>query len=376
MPLPSTKKQRHTSLPPIASHARREQPGSPDDPTIYLSTNPPGPKTNYIRVLGALLKLHNDEHATKRKQISFKTKGDRQRFLVAFFRELRRHTPYRNLDPRQFGGRHVRHMVERWEERSLSTATVHNYLSFLRTFAGWLGKHGMVREPEFYVGKSSPLAHRSQNALEDKSWTAKNIDIESKIAEVAVFDRWVGLQLQLCAEFALRPKEARHFRPHEAVIPREAANDRDASTFPHCEVFVRVSHGTKGGRPRDIPLATDSQRALIDRLKLAVDPGRFVGNPLHSAVQAQQRFYYVVRKFGISKKALGVVAHGLRHQKINDVFLEEAGGPSPVRGANKRPPLDEEGRRKAARLLGHNRLQVTNSYLGSAAARARPPRES
>ena len=67
-------------------------------------------------------------------------------------------------------------------------------------------------------------------------------------------------------------------------------------------------------------------------MKLLVQPGKFVGNPDHTALQAQPRFYYVVRKFGISKKDLGVVAHGLRHQKVNDVFDDEAGGPSPVRG--------------------------------------------
>ena len=132
-------------LPPTTTHAWREQRGSPDDPETYLSSNPPGPKTDYIRVLGALLKLYNDEHATKRKQISFKTKGDRQRFLVSFFRELRRHTPYKNLDPRQLAGRHVLHMVGRWQDRGLSTATVHNYLSFLRTFAGWLGTRSILR---------------------------------------------------------------------------------------------------------------------------------------------------------------------------------------------------------------------------------------
>jgi integrase len=355
-------------LPPVATHAWREQPGSPDDPESYLAANPPGPQTNYVRVLGALLKLFNGEHATKRKLVSFKTKADRQRFLVSFFREMRRHTPYKNLDPRQLSGRHVKHMLGRWQDRGLSTATVHNYLSFLRTFAGWLGKHGMVREPGFYVGKDSPLAHRSQNAVHDKSWTARNIDIAAKIAEVSTFDPWVGLQLELCAEFALRPREARHFRPHEAVISREAANARDAAAFPECESFVRVNHGTKGGRSRDIPLSSVFQRALIERLKVLVRPGKFVGNPDHTAMQAQQRFYYVIRKFGISKKELGVVAHGLRHQKVNDVFTQEAGGPSPVRGAVERPPLDEEARQRAAHLLGHGRLQVTSCYLGSSAA--------
>jgi len=368
----SRNRGQYSGLPPTSSHSPREQRGSPDDPETYLAANPPGPKTDYIRVLGALLKLRNDEHAVKRKLVSFKTKGDRQRFLVSFFRELRHHTPYKNLDPRQLAGRHVEQMVARWQQRNLSTATVHNYLSFLRTFAGWLGKQGMVREPEFYVGKESTLAHRSQNAVDDKSWTAKNVDIAAKVAEVTAFDPWVGLQLELCAEFALRPREARHFRPHEAVIPREAANERDAAAFPECEQFVRVSHGTKGGRPRDVPLTSASQRELIERLRRLVVPGQFVGNPAHTAMQAQHRFYYVVRKFAISKKALGVVAHGLRHQKVNDSFAADAGGPSPVRGADERAPLDEDARRRAAHLLGHSRLQITNCYLGSPASLPKP----
>jgi len=363
---------RHPHLPPTTTHTRKEQQGSPSEPETFLANNPPGPRTDYIRVLGALLKLHNDKHAISNKRVSFKTKADRQGFLVSFFRELRRNTPYKNLDPRQLAGRHVQHMVGRWLDRGLSTATVHNYLSFLRTFAGWLGKHGMVREPEFYVGKDSPLAHRSQNAVQDKSWTARNIDIAAKIAEVTAFDQWVGLQLELSAEFALRPKEARHFRPHEAVISREAANARDAAAFPDCDTFVRVIRGTKGGRSRDIPLTTDSQCALIERLKLLVRPGKFVGNPDHTALQAQHRFYYVVRMFGISKKGLGVGAHGLRHQKVNDVFGQDAGGPSPVRGAEERPPMNDDARNRAAHLLGHSRPQITNCYLGSTAVLPEP----
>ena len=53
-------------------------------------------------------------------------------------------------------------------------------------------------------------------------------------------------------------------------------------------------------------------------------------------MQAQTRFYYVFRKFGISKRELGVVAHGLRHQRVNDDFSADAGERSPVRGRDLR----------------------------------------
>jgi hypothetical protein len=200
------------------------------------------------------------------------------------------------------------------------------------------------------------------------------VDIAAKIQEISAFDPWVGMQLELCAEFALRTKEARHFRPHGAIISREAADPRDAAAFPECSTFVRVSHGTKGGRPRDIPLVTERQRDLLARTVAVVPPGMYVGPPGVTTQQSEARFYYVIRKFGISKKELGVVAHGLRHQRVNDEFAKYAGGPSPVRGAVSKPPDDQDARQRAARLLGHNRVQVTSCYVGScgsAAARTR-----
>ena len=59
---------------------------------------------------------------------------------------------------------------------------------FLRTFAGWIGKRGMVREPAYYVGSESPHAHRCEVATDDGSWTARNVEIKAKIAEIASFD--------------------------------------------------------------------------------------------------------------------------------------------------------------------------------------------
>jgi integrase len=329
---------------------------------------------DYIRVLGALLRKHNHAHSVRDKRVSTKTMIDRERFLVSFFRELRRDTRFRNLDPRQLANRHIQLIVRRWVQRHLATATIHNYLSFLRSYAGWIGKPGMVQEPEYYVGATSEHAHRSQVATHDHSWTARDVDIAAKIAEVSAIDVWVGLQLELCAEFGLRGKEARHFRPHEAIIPREAANPRDAEAFPECETFVRISRGTKGGRLRDVPLVTESQHALLLRLTTMVAPGRFVGHPALTSVQAQARFYYVIRQCGISKKELGVVAHGLRHQHVNDVFERDSGVPSPVRGSGARAPADEAARQRASRILGHNRLQVTSCYLGSVATHLRSAR--
>ncbi len=353
-------------LPPANAHPLRPPPGSPSDPDVVLASLPIG-TPDFLRVIGAYLMKHNSQHSSRSKGVSFKTMLDRQRLYARFFGELRQHTLYRNLDPRQLANRHVEVMVQRWLARGLATATIHNHLSFLRTFAGWIGKPGMVREPEFYVGADSPHAHRTQVATEDHSWTARNVDIAAKIAEVARFDSWVGLQLELQHRFGLRGKEARHLCPHDAVIDRAVANPRDAAAFPECRTFLRITAGAKGGRPRDVPVATDEQRELLDRLMQRVPPGNFVGRPGFTSSQNQARFYYVIRRFGISKAELGIVSHGLRHQYANDRFESDAGGPSPVRGGAHRPDGSAQARQRVSRGLGHNRERASSAYLGTAA---------
>lgn len=111
-------------------------------------------------------------------------------------------------------------------------------------------------------------------------------------------------------------------------------------------------------------LTTSEQRDVLERARAAVAPGCFVGRPEHTAAQSEARFYYAIRKHGISKAKLGVVAHGLRHQRANDVHALYASGPSPVRGAVQKPPRDDEARVMVASMLGHSRVQVTNAYLG------------
>ena len=159
--MPAKKRTRPGSngLPAANTHALRELAGTPADPDVVLASLPIG-TPDYLRVIGAYLRKYNHQHARKHKGVGFKTMLERQRLYASFFTELRQHTAYRNLDPRQLANRHVEVVVRRWLERGLKTATLHNYLSFLRTFAGWIGKRGMVREPAYYVGSESPHAHR------------------------------------------------------------------------------------------------------------------------------------------------------------------------------------------------------------------------
>lgn len=345
---------------------------APNPPLEKLLASMPLGTKHWRSVLGALVKMHNYRHATKSKGVSIQTMHDRRSFLFAFFTELNKETRF-HIDPRQLGNRHIEEMVSRWLARGLATATIHNYLSNLRFFAEWINKPGMVRPPEHYVGSSSPHAHRQQVPTSDKSWTAKDVDIAALIDQCAKHDPWVGLQLELCWRFALRPKEARHFRPHGAVVARDLAIPADAAAFPGVEEFLRIAHGTKGGRPRDVPLVSSEQRDLLARLQAMVPVGGYVGRPGHTAEQNRARFYYVVRCHGIARDALGVVAHGLRHQAANDRFEELADQPSPVRGGEGCGDGAHEARTMVARMLGHARERAAAFYLGSSRAKVTTP---
>lgn len=359
-------------MPPakLPVYARRSPAGSPKNPQNVLDTEPNGTR-DWKRVLHCVLAIHNPEHSKLLKTVSQKTMLDRERFYFKFWDDLRFNTTFRDADPRVLTHRQVQAVANLWAERKLSVATVHNYLSFLRTYAAWIGRPGMVRDVATYFGADSHYVHRERTAKVDRSWIARCVEVEAKIREVTAYDPWVGMQLELCYRFGLRAKEARHFRPHVAVIARELANPRDAQHFPDCKQFLRVRYGTKGGRPRDIPVKTPEQQELIERALQSVAPGHYVGAPGRTAVQNANRFYNVLRRFEITKTALGVTAHGLRHQHANDRYEELAGEPSPVRGGAGVGDADGTARMAVSSELGHGRIAITDAYLGKSMAQPR-----
>ena len=72
-----------------------------------------------------------------------------------------------------------------WLERDLSTKAIHNYLSYLRSFARWVGRPGLVRPPAYYLGEASPHAHYKQEAKVDQSWSAKDVVVAAMVARSA-----------------------------------------------------------------------------------------------------------------------------------------------------------------------------------------------
>lgn len=90
-----------------------------------------------------------------------------------------------------------------------------------------------------------------------------------------------------------------------------------------------------------------------------------VGDPNLTLVQAQRRLRYVMERFGITKRDLHVVPHGLRHQFAASRYTELTGSLPPVAGGvGVTADADSAARQRVSALLGHGRPQITNAYLG------------
>jgi hypothetical protein len=261
-----------------------------------------------------------------------------------------------------------------------STTYIQLQLSFLRVYADtWIGKPGMVHPLADYVEDPARFK-RSYAADEDRSWEGNAVEFKSVVETVVAIDPRVAAQLALLLAFGLRRKEAVMFMPHSAVVPSESvpisqhASDRYA-------VFLRVERGTKGGRLRFVAIRNDDQRKALDHaLQFAAHPSSHLGHPGLSLKQSLKRFDNVMQKAGISRKQLGVTAHGLRHQFAQDFHVELTDVQAPVRGGDvcADPETLKATLLEIARQLGHSRPQITNVYLGSPARSAHsvPPSET
>jgi integrase len=300
--------------------------------------------------LAQILARFNHRHAVKDKDVSSKTREDRAEFYFAFFRELRSNADLSmKVQPRNLGNRHVAFMVGRWVARGLEPGTIQLFLSYLRTFAQWIGRPGMVLSAAKYVDDPARVT-RSYAARADRSWSAHGVIPEAKIAEVSAFDAHVGCQLSMALRFNMRVKEAIMCTPRAADVDGQ----------------LEIRRGTKGGRQRFVPIDSAEKRAALDAAKeLAGSWNANLGRPGRTLKQNLRRFRYVMQKFGITKADLGVTAHGLRHEYANDRYQQFAGVASPVRGG---PPIDREvdraARLRLAEELGHSRESVCAAYCG------------
>jgi hypothetical protein len=295
--------------------------------------------------LAAVLKEHNNGKKSGGAS-SYGTRDARSDTLYAGFAKLRE-LGFILQDVHGFRETHLKALVKHWS--NLAPGTIQNRISTFRVFSDeWIHKKGMLGPTSKYV--PAGVATRSSINKVDKSWSSNGVDRAALIAKVAAVDPRCGIQLELQYQFSLRPKEARLLRPR--------MDDQ--------KNFLTVTNGTKGGRSRVVKIETAAQREVLDRAKpFAEKEWSSTCDPLLSLAQATRRYYKVVASCGISKAALGITSHGLRHQSSNDEYQALTGEPSPVRGGGPvDPDIDRAARLKIAEKLGHSREEISTNYLG------------
>lgn len=333
--------------------------------------------------LAAICDKHNDWHTRQDKVVAYATRQARRQGLFRIFALL--HKLGYKTRPQNFGQNHLQALMMYWtgqlvptqsqpavalriprRDKPFSAAYIQQQVSFLRAFAAWIGKPGLVKKAQVYA-HDPHLVKRSYCAKVDRSWAANGVDAPAMTERVRLIDQHVATQLRLMVAFGLRRKEAVMFSPDAAEVPAYALPAKHSSLDSYIS-FLRIKRGTKGGRLRFAAIRTEEQvAALAEARALVRNKHGHIGRPGLSLKQSLDLFSNVVRQVGLTKKELGVTPHGLRHQFAGDLYFDITHVRAPVRGGDALSDRDalQDAYRQVARQLGHNRPQISNAYLGS-----------
>jgi len=290
------------------------------------------------------------------KALSIKTQERRATALCKAFTELRENG-YALQTPWSLKHKHIKFLVTHWVARKQSGGTIENKLTYLRALANWMAKPNLVGTLADYVDRREHGLVRSYIATEDKSWEAHGIDAAAKIEEIARTCPYTAVQLKLQAAFGLRVEESFMLRPAEAA--------RNPQT-------LAVTRGTKGGRPREVPI-----EARLGILEEAARLGNgFTGSTVpadRTLKQWRDWYYYVLEKHGVTKAGLGITSHGLRHEYLQTLYEITTGVPAPVKALDARPDMELhlEALRRVVAEAGHSRRTKANAYLSTFAHQGR-----
>jgi DNA-binding NtrC family response regulator len=106
------------------------------------------------------------------------------------------------------------------------------------------------------------------------------------------------------------------------------------------------------------------ERAL--RLAEKTDVGSTIPDG-YNLRQWKDHYYHVMKKHGVTRRALGITSHGLRHQNLQGLYARETGFEAPIKRPESRADL--VAHRQALQIVveaaGHSRPAKANAYLST-----------
>ena len=271
---------------------------------------------------------------------SYGTQNNRRRGLGAMSDDLA-DLGYKLPSAASLKPKHIEALVEKWLDADTTDASIRNRLTWLRWWAEKVNKASVVNRDNAAYG----VAERGE-ITRNRAQTIDHTKLQ------AVECPHIRASLLLQAAFGLRREEAMKFQPHAAIHPDNIA--------------LQASW-TKGGRARTVPITTLEQRQVLQHVAgLISGRGSLIPANL-SYVEHLKRFEYQTLKAGIRN------THGLRHAYAQDRYRTLTGQACPLSGGKswadmsaKEREADRSARRQISAELGHGRLKITDTYLGSA----------
>lgn len=289
-------------------------------------------------------------HAFARREISGKSEkdlGQRWGQFVAFAREngITKMEQVTRDDVISYGNA----LAERVREEDLAASSAQNMLSAVNTVLQFVpNTKWETVSPTKDCQIPSRSTVRSEPPIERTAYDVARKDLQ---------DRGLTRQeavVALCREFGLRSKEASLLDASGAL--RKALTGGD----------LRVTAGTKGGRPRTVPVRTEQQvNALRYAASVQGDAKSLV--PAESTMKAWRDGGLRTAREAV-QSAGGSGLHDLRAAYACERYRELTGFDAPCIVGERLASKEED---KAARLeiakeLGHGRVDVLAAYVGSA----------
>jgi hypothetical protein len=274
----------------------------------------------------------------RNKDGSFSTKVNRERILTQIANQLN-DLGFKKLKATGLKPRHVKALIKKWINDDLSAGTIKNRMCHLRWCAEKIGKSSIIAKDNGFYG----IDRRIYVTNLSKAQTLNREVINQ------IYNPYIIFSLRLQSEFGLRRAESIKFNVLFA----------DRKDHLHLK-----GSWCKGGRERDILICTDSQRNLLNEIRVFVGSNSLI--PVNLKYVDQLRIYEsVTLKVGLHK------LHGLRHQFAQDRYEELTGRLAPAAGGKTSNELsaeeklqDHEVRLLISKELGHEREQITAVYLG------------
>ena len=309
--------------------------------------------------LNRVYRQHLTLRARDGAQVGRKTQRERRVVIERALRDLHR-SGFELRRLKNLQGKHIRAIVEGWRQRGHKPSTLATNVSHLRTLCRWVDKPELLENLNRLIAAEPHLTRRTVATDRDRSERGAGIDRSDVLNRARNLDPRFACQLALVVAFGLRVQEAWLFRPH-------MAENSGA---------ILILWGTKGGRPRTLPLPLTPEQSLA--LAWAKTFARSRADSMiptgWTLERWRRRFYRLCRRIGLTKKLTGVTPHSFRHGVLLDLYEHLTASPAPARGGElelQDVAADRAARAIVAQHAGHARLSVSTAYLGPMGTSAR-----